>query len=841
MALLAGAAAIGRAVDRAEHRAARERLLLMEAFEAAPAGRLITDPEGHALYVNAAFRFLVGGAGKSAMSALENNFASDSAALARLRDMAARARGGIADGADLPVRGPDGEVSWRRLEAQPLPRLPGHVQWRIEPLAAGEVRGAALEAPGARAGQPAMPVVPAPAAAGGEPLDLRDFLDSAPLGFYSVDAEGRFIFANETFARWLGCGPDELVGRLRLHAVLAAPPAEAGPADALPPPAYRGEVALKGLGGRQFQASIVQSVVTDPEGHRQLTRGIVRDLTPEREWRNALRQSDRRFKRIFEDAPIGIALVDELGRLMECNIAFLGMIGSRIEDVLDRPLADLIHRSQRTEVVNRLNAVLQGGDPPGPLEVRLRTAREPMAQLYARRFGVRDEADEDGKAQETSETAAASATGTTTATATGGTGPSGTDAGAAGATRAGLILHFIDMTEQKNLEAQFAQSQKMQAVGQLAGGVAHDFNNLLTAMIGFCDLLLLRHKPGDQSFSDIMQIKQNANRAANLVRQLLAFSRQQTLQPRVLNLTDVLAELSNLLRRLIGENIELRMLHGRDLGLVKVDQGQLEQVIINLVVNARDAMPEGGRLTIVTGNHSADQPVRRESEEMPPGDYVMIEVIDTGFGIPKENLSRIFEPFFSTKEVGAGTGLGLSTVYGIVRQTGGFVFVDSAPGEGAKFTIYLPRYKEQPAAEGATAREDVRERGTADLTGSGNIMLVEDEDAVRVFSARALRNKGYQVLEARSGEQALEMLGQEGTRVDLLISDVVMPQMDGPTLIRKVRATRPDLKVIFISGYTEDRFRQHLDDPTQIHFLPKPFSLKQLASKVKDVLRGELP
>ena len=255
---------------------------------------------------------------------------------------------------------------------------------------------------------------------------------------------------------------------------------------------------------------------------------------------------------------------------------------------------------------------------------------------------------------------------------------------------AGVILHFIDTTEQKSLETQFAQSQKMQAVGQLAGGVAHDFNNLLTAMIGFCDLLLLRFRPGDPSFADIMQIKQNANRAANLVRQLLAFSRQQTLQPRVLDITDVLAELSHLLRRLIGENIELKVVHGRDLGLVKVDQGQLEQVIINLAVNARDAMPGGGTLTIRTANMSSEHPMRRGHEVMPPGEYVQVEVTDTGVGIPRENLARIFEPFFSTKEVGSGTGLGLSTVYGIVKQTGGFVFVESEPSAGARTFIDLP-------------------------------------------------------------------------------------------------------------------------------------------------------
>jgi two-component system cell cycle sensor histidine kinase/response regulator CckA len=386
--------------------------------------------------------------------------------------------------------------------------------------------------------------------------------------------------------------------------------------------------------------------------------------------------------------------------------------------------------------------------------------------------------------------------------------------------RGGFALHFIDITEQKNLEIQFAQSQKMQAVGQLAGGVAHDFNNLLTAMIGFCDLLLLRFQPGDPSFADIMQIQQNANRAANLVRQLLAFSRQQTLQPRVLNITDVLVDLSHLLRRLIGENIELKVVHGRDLGPIKVDQGQLEQVIINLVVNARDAMSGGGTLTIRTANARSAQAVRRGHEVMPAGDYVLIEVADTGVGIPGGNLARIFDPFFSTKELGSGTGLGLSTVYGIVKQTGGFVFVDSCPGRGAVFEIYLPSYAGK------------------DLTGCGTVLLVEDEDPVRKFGARALRNKGYKVIEAESGEAALEVIRNAAEQIDLLITDVVMPRLDGPGLVREVREIRSDIKVIFISGYAEDAFRQRLDSDSDIDFLSKPFSLKQLATKVKDVIGG---
>ena len=386
------------------------------------------------------------------------------------------------------------------------------------------------------------------------------------------------------------------------------------------------------------------------------------------------------------------------------------------------------------------------------------------------------------------------------------------------------------------LEAQLAQTLRLQAVGQLAGGIAHDFNNLLTAMIGFCDLLLLRHRPGDQSFADVMQIRQNANRAASLVRQLLAYSRQQTLQPRVLSLSEVLGELAHLLRRLIGANIALKLDHGRDLHPVLVDQGQLEQVVINLAVNARDAMPEGGTLTIRTQNATLTQPIPSAGETVPPGDYVRIDVADTGTGIPPEIVDRIFEPFFSTKPIGQGTGLGLSTVYGIVRQSGGYIVLDSKPGQGTTFSIFLPRHAE---TAGAAARRDDDEEAARDLTGAGTILLVEDEDAVRLFGARALRNKGYKVIEARSGEAALDILAQDAEAIDLLITDVVMPEMDGPALVEKVRADRPDIKVLFISGYAETGFRQQARDAGTLQFLPKPFSLKQLAGKVKDMLEAQ--
>ncbi len=539
------------------------------------------------------------------------------------------------------------------------------------------------------------------------------------------------------------------------------------------------------------------------------------------------RASREPFQRLFANAPVGIAVIDRFGRFVEANRAAGDLLGAPPQQLNGAELTGFFAETERPSIAARLAAAVHGTVDPEPIEIPLERPRERTLVLL---LNWLDDEEDDPAGDGAALLAGAPDAAGPCPAATGESGGANPEAEGGN-----LMLYLIDVTEQKSLEAQFVQSQKMQAVGQLAGGVAHDFNNLLTAMIGFCDLLLLRSRPGDPAFADIMQIKQNANRAANLVRQLLAFSRQQTLQPRILDITDVLVELAHLLRRLIGENITLEFEHGRDLGLVKVDQGQLEQVVINLAVNARDAMPNGGQLTIRTANLSHSTAVRRGHEVMPGGDYVLIEVADTGLGIAPDNLARIFEPFFSTKEVGSGTGLGLSTVYGIVKQTGGFVFVDSKPGRGAVFEIYLPRHRASEAAAGARA-DAIEPAIPKDLTGAGTVLLVEDDDAVRMFGARALRNKGYRVIEAKSGETALDLIRDASAKVDLLISDVVMPQMDGPTLVREVRRIDPEIKVIFISGYAEDTFRQRLGSDSEIHFLAKPFSLRQLAVKVKDVV-----
>ena len=755
------------------------RQCLQSLLDSLPEPHQMLDGQGRVLQANAACVDFCGGRLRPLDAVLADRLAAEcdgaaadhehgAEALARL---ATNARNGAAGTAELRLRGhgsASGET-WVEVNVWPSEAPRGALLWQVSDVTARRQMETAIQS---------------------EQRRLVDLFERAPIGFYSVDGQGRFRFVNQTLAEWLGRSADELVAGVDLHEVLAEPPPPETPAYA-PVAEADGqiEVKLRGGGGEVFDALIVQAVTADEEEPGALrTRSVVRHLTRERAAAEALADSERRFKRFFDEAPIAIVELDRGGRLRECNPAFEALLGLEGRKVVGEPLGRWVVEDDRSLLRETLVASAKG--PGQSADLRLQGTRELLCTLSV---SVIEGA---GKP-------------------------------------AGFVCHLLDTTEQKALEVQFAQSQKMQAVGQLAGGIAHDFNNLLTAMIGFSDLLLLRHRPGDQSFADIMQIKQNANRAANLVRQLLAFSRQQTLQPRMLNVTDILAELSHLLRRLIGETIELDMVHGRDLGQVRADQGQLEQVIINLAVNARDAMPGGGKLVIRTYNVAFETPQRRKGEEVAAGDYVVVEVSDSGCGIAQENLDRIFDPFFSTKEVGEGTGLGLSTVYGIVKQTGGFIVVDSKLDAGTTFTIYLPRHLRRGEAAIEPEVRDAR-----DLTGIGSVLLVEDEDAVRSFSARALRNKGYEVHEARSGESALDMLRNDQSLVelDLLVTDVVMPRLDGPSLVREVRQDRPKLKVIFISGYAEDSFRQRVGEEEGIHFLPKPFTLKQLAGKVKEVM-----
>lgn len=402
---------------------------------------------------------------------------------------------------------------------------------------------------------------------------------------------------------------------------------------------------------------------------------------------------------------------------------------------------------------------------------------------------------------------------------------------------ADLVAVLNDATELKTLEAQFVQSQKMQAIGQLAGGVAHDFNNLLTAISGHCDLLLLRHDQGDPEYADLVQIHQNTNRAASLVGQLLAFSRKQTLQPEIVDLRDTLSELTHLLNRLVGERITLSLKHDLNLSPIRADKRQLEQVIMNLVVNARDAMPEGGEITIETEGLKLEHEIRRNRAAIPAGDYSVIKVMDHGVGIPPDKVTKVFEPFYTTKRTGEGTGLGLSTAYGIVKQTGGFIFVESEVGIGTTFILYFPAHVEAVAITETASEPQEEERITQ---GAGVVLLVEDEAPVRAFASRALRLRGYTVLEAESAEQALETLEDGDLIVDVFVTDVVMPGMDGPSWVKEALKERPGTRVVFVSGYAEDALADHKSRIPNSVFLPKPFSLNDLTKTVQSQFKSRL-
>jgi len=743
---------------RHRRQAVAQQRAVLAAMQADPRGQLLIDRDGAELFRNAEAVRLLGRAADPCepLAARAEGDERAMAEIARLR-LAASLNG--AHQAELALPTPDQGREWLSISVRGMPG--GLLHWVVEDISTRR----AIDETWRR-----------------EREMLADFIDYLPVGFYSADTEGRFRFINQRLAEWIGGAPEQLVGA-PLAEVLGVEP---------DPEEDRAEMRLRGRNGDVFQAFVTHTVFD--EGGETLTRSVVvRDLMPERHRERALKVAERRFRWLFEESPVAIALVDPDGSISQANEALLAMVGAEDQEMLDLSVVELMIADDRAAVAEQMSRVLLGASLGARLPVRLRgEGRELAATLHI------GPTDEDGAVS-------------------------------------GLIMHFIDTTEHKNLEIQIAQNQKLQAMGQLAGGVAHDFNNLLTAMIGFCDLLLQRHGPGDLSFADIMQIKQNANRAASLVRQLLAFSRRQALQPKLFDVTDALADLSNLLRRLLGETIELSITHGRGLGLVRVDPGQFDQVIINLAVNARDAMPGGGNLSISTRAATVERPYQRGDDIMPPGSYVAIEVTDTGTGIAEEHIGRIFEPFFSTKEVGAGTGLGLSTVYGIVRQTDGFIFVDSERGRGSRFTIYLPRFEQiEPAMPAAPVPTEPPARD--DLTGAGTVLLVEDEDAVRLFGSRALKNQGYNVIEARSAETALEAL-RLSPLVDVLVTDVVMPGMDGVTLASLVRQERPDIQVILMSGYSEDVAPEKVAGEADMYFLPKPFSLKQLAGLVKEAMQ----
>ncbi|HNQ92905.1 MAG TPA: ATP-binding protein, partial [Alphaproteobacteria bacterium] len=685
----------------------RDHSLLLEIFEISRNARMIMDENNNLILSNSKFDTLCTPFGQPSYESLILFFGGTDEIRKRFSHLSSEARKGEINKVEM---GHDfeGQGSWYRITAQPVNTWKGYVHWRLDDLTTEHEQQRRLNE---------------------EHTKLTDYTDNAPVGFFSVNEKGRFEFVNATFARWVGKNVDDLLSSGYLHDFLVAPPEDGAPYDIKENGGVRqiADVRMKGKGGREFLAAITQTVVHEGNGMVR-TRAVVNDLSSEQAIREALHASESRFRQFFEEAPVGIAIVNKDLNVKACNLTLAKMQGKKIPQVEQFSFNDMIDFGDWPTVTDILTRIKNGETIKDPIEVRVWNIKQQNSspcQMYARLFS-------DGE---------------------------------------NIAVHFLDLSQQKNLESQFIQSQKMQAVGQLAGGIAHDFNNLLTAIIGFCDLLLLRHKPGDPSFGDIQQIKQNSNRAANLVRQLLAFSRQQTLRPQVQDVTDILTELAHLLRRLIGVNIELNLVHGQDLGLVKVDSGQMEQVLVNMAVNARDAMPDGGSLTITTSHFHNEDSMTFGQDTMPVGDWIRIDVTDTGTGIPPDILARIFEPFFTTKDVGKGTGLGLATVYGIIRQTGGYLGVDSTVGKGTTFRVYLPCVTEEEAKEEIKETKETEEQ-VGDLTGSARILLVEDEDAVRTFSTRALKNKGYEVLTAENGEAGWDVFKDLDQPIDLLITDV---------------------------------------------------------------------
>jgi two-component system cell cycle sensor histidine kinase/response regulator CckA len=760
-------------------------------LEALSDGLLVTDRDGRIVYANNAYRALIHADEPKDIKTIERVFAADSEAaepIFRLGQASSEGRELREEIRTLsPLGSGDGSAHWYRVSVKPVVAPSGKSN-SADRLSAWFIADITRERDEQETSfQQLQQVV--------------TFLDHAPAGFFSADSKGTLTYLNATLADWLGYDlarfepggltlADIVQGQgIALLADHGSAPGEAKTRII--------DLDLKKRNGQRLAVRLLHRVPISSSGTLGDSRTLVLNRSPGEDASEALRAAEVRFARFFNNTPIAIASVDKEGRIGRTNAPFLRLFGAlaRANDGQTRhKLIEGVVEGARANLEAAIGAAVDGVGDISPVDGELIGDRGKRSVRFY--VSAVEDGEGDGEA---------------------------------------AMVYALETTQQRELEQQFAQSQKMQAVGQLAGGIAHDFNNVLTAIIGFSDLLLASHRPTDPSFQDIMNIKQNANRAASLVRQLLAFSRRQTLRPEVIQLGDTLTELRMLLSRLLGENVELKVVHGRDLWPIKADQSQLEQVIVNLAVNARDAMPGGGRLTIATRNVSSGEPMPFETPGMPDADYVMIEVSDTGTGIPPDIMQKIFEPFFTTKPIGQGTGLGLSTVYGIVKQTGGYIYCVSEEGKGTTFEIFLPRQTESMIEKAEVLRAEAQPQAT-DLTGSATILLVEDEEAVRAFASRALQSRGYVVHEAGTGTEALAVMEETGGKIDLVVSDVVMPEMDGPTLLRELRKLRPELQIIFVSGYAEDAFARNLPEGEAFHFLPKPFSLKQLATAVKDAL-----
>ncbi len=743
---------------------------------------VVTESDRRIVYANAAYVTLSGTGDSADLRTVERLFTGPPEVSEAIYRLAQAARDGKVATEEIRLSPPfasDAGVGWYRVKVRPLdgPRAK-RTLWSVIDITRERERHENVFQ---------------------ELQNAVDYLDHAPAGFLSAEPAGAVIYMNATLASWLDYDIAQVgTGGLKLADIVPGNSIALLDAISGAPGQVKTEIVdldLKRRTGQTLPVRLFHRVAYSSDGTPGPSRTLVLNRSQGEDTAEGQRAAEVRFARFFNNSPLAIMTVNADGAVGRTNAPAARLFATvfrNAEAGAGRSILNTVLEQDRPGLEAALKAAIAGTSEINPVDATLAGEGGRSARFIV---SAVDRAEGDGEA---------------------------------------AIVYAIETTEQRLLQEQFAQANKMQAVGQLAGGVAHDFNNVLTAILGYSDLLLANHRPTDPSFQDIMQIKQNANRAASLVRQLLAFSRRQTLRPQVLQLTDTVADLSILLKRLLGEKVELDVKHGRDLWLVMADVNQFEQVVMNLAVNARDAMPGGGRVSIRTQNVTAAESKLMNQQLLPEAEWVMVEVEDNGSGIPKDVMDKIFEPFFTTKEVGKGTGLGLSTVYGIVKQTGGFIFCDSVVDKGTRFRIFLPRHI--PEVKPEVAKVEEKAAPAQDLTGHGVILLVEDEEAVRAFGARALRSRGYTVLEAASGVEAMAIIEETTEKLDLVVSDVVMPEMDGPTLLGELRKTHPDLKVIFVSGYAEEAFKKNLPEGAQFAFLPKPFSLKQLIEAVKGMM-----
>lgn len=620
----------------------------------------------------------------------------------------------------------------------------------------------------------------------------RRVLSFAKEGIAIQDAQGRIIEQNEAHLSLLGYPDAELLGKTPAY-YLEGNREQFGWTmdDVLQKGCHRGDARCRTRSGKWVDVDLSVSIIRDDADEVIGYATYLRDITDKKRVESVLRESEDRFNAFMNTTSVTAFMRDVSSRYVYVNRAFEKEVGKPAAEILGKTPFEIWPAEIAKALVATDKTVLSAGRSMEFYE-RTTHSTQQAKEWLAIKFPFRDRRNK---------------------------------------VLVGCVS--VDITERKSLEEQLRQSQKMEAVGRLAGGIAHDFNNLLTIIIGYCELLLGRLTDEAGHRGKIQEIKKAGERAALLTRQLLAFSRKQVLAPRVLDLNSVIENLRHMIERLIGEDVDFATVPHDGLNMVRADLGQVEQIIMNLVVNARDAMPQGGKLTIETANIAFDGPYATSHPPSLPGEYVMIAVSDTGTGMDLETQKHIFEPFFTTKEKGKGTGLGLATVYGIVKQSGGFVWVYSEPDAGSTFKIYFPRVK------GKAAPQEMEKAKYGRLWGSETVLVAEDEDSLRRLIRETLEHHGYKVLEATDGKNALRLIADYREPIHLLVTDLVMPHMSGRELAEQVSSDRPDIRILYISGYSDDAIVRHGILDTHGVFLQKPFSPQVLARKIRQVLAGQ--